>query len=368
MMKSVLLVVFLVALTAVQILASSDTMWGAVLSNFGEPGDVVSFSKTLPKPVPSDSQVLVKMEASPMHPSDFLFIRGLYKPDKDTFPQVPGAEGAGVIEAIGEGVTEFKVGDRVCFWHSYNGGPESGSWAEYAAVGQEHLVHVPEGLGAAEASQLVLNPLTMIGIMEQFGDVQPGEWVIQNAANSACGKFLVQYLKLKGIKTINVVRHSVSGEILKELGADVVVAEDAGDDLTAAVQAATGGQGVKYAIDCVWGGGAAPALIDTLAPGGKMVNFGVLAGPAAEVNVVPLLFGMRSVQGFFVGGWLAGVDPAVVESHLDQVGAWLKDGSISLPVEAFGLEGTMEAMAHAEGPKKAQKTLLVPERVERDEL
>jgi len=359
--------IVLAALVSTRTVSSSDTMFGAVLSSFGEPGNVVSFSTTLPKPVPLESQVLVKIEASPMHPSDFLFIRGLYRPDMDSFPQVPGAEGTGVIEAVGEGVTGFKVGDRVCFWHSYTGGPGSGSWAEYAAVGQEHLVRVPEGLGAAEASQLVLNPLTMIGIMEQFGDVQPGEWVIQNAANSACGKFLVQYLKMKGIKTINVVRHAASGEILKELGADVVVAEDAGDDLTAAVQAATGGQGVKYAIDCVWGGGAAPALIDTLAPGGKMVNFGVLAGPAAEVNVVPLLFGMRSVQGFNINAWRAGADEEAVAGHLAQVSAWLKDGSISLPVESFGLESTAHAMAHAEGPKKAHKTLLVPGR-SHDEL
>jgi len=366
-MKPALFMIVLAALVSTRTVSSSDTMFGAVLSSFGEPGNVVSFSTTLPKPVPLESQVLVKIEASPMHPSDFLFIRGLYRPDMDSFPQVPGAEGTGVIEAVGEGVTGFKVGDRVCFWHSYTGGPGSGSWAEYAAVGQEHLVRVPEGLGAAEASQLVLNPLTMIGIMEQFGDVQPGEWVIQNAANSACGKFLVQYLKMKGIKTINVVRHAASGEILKELGADVVVAEDAGDDLTAAVQAATGGQGVKYAIDCVWGGGAAPALIDTLAPGGKMVNFGVLAGPAAEVNVVPLLFGMRSVQGFNINAWRAGADEEAVAGHLAQVSAWLKDGSISLPVESFGLESTAHAMAHAEGPKKAHKTLLVPGR-SHDEL
>jgi len=366
-MKPALFMIVLAALVSTRTVSSSDTMFGAVLSSFGEPGNVVSFSTTLPKPVPLESQVLVKIEASPMHPSDFLFIRGLYRPDMDSFPQVPGAEGTGVIEAVGEGVTGFKVGDRVCFWHSYTGGPGSGSWAEYAAVGQEHLVHVPEGLGAAEASQLVLNPLTMIGIMEQFGDVQPGEWVIQNAANSACGKFLVQYLKMKGIKTINVVRHAASGEILKELGADVVVAEDAGDDLTAAVQAATGGQGVKYAIDCVWGGGAAPALIDTLAPGGKMVNFGVLAGPAAEVNVVPLLFGMRSVQGFNINAWRAGADEEAVAGHLAQVSAWLKDGSISLPAESFGLESTAHAMAHAEGPKKAHKTLLVPGR-SHDEL
>ncbi|CAM9219107.1 unnamed protein product [Heterosigma akashiwo] len=366
-MKPALFMIVLAALVSTRTVSSSDTMFGAVLSSFGEPGNVVSFSTTLPKPVPLESQVLVKIEASPMHPSDFLFIRGLYRPDMDSFPQVPGAEGTGVIEAVGEGVTGFKVGDRVCFWHSYTGGPGSGSWAEYAAVGQEHLVRVPEGLGAAEASQLVLNPLTMIGIMEQFGDVQPGEWVIQNAANSACGKFLVQYLKMKGIKTINVVRHAASGEILKELGADVVVAEDAGDDLTAAVQAATGGQGVKYAIDCVWGGGAAPALIDTLAPGGKMVNFGVLAGPAAEVNVVPLLFGMRSVQGFNINAWRAGADEEAVAGHLAQVSAWLKDGSISLPAESFGLESTAHAMAHAEGPKKAHKTLLVPGR-SHDEL
>jgi len=366
-MKPALFMIVLAALVSTRTVSSSDTMFGAVLSSFGEPGNVVSFSTTLPKPVPLESQVLVKIEASPMHPSDFLFIRGLYRPDMDSFPQVPGAEGTGVIEAVGEGVTGFKVGDRVCFWHSYTGGPGSGSWAEYAAVGQEHLVRVPEGLGAAEASQLVLNPLTMIGIMEQFGDVQPGEWVIQNAANSACGKFLVQYLKMKGIKTINVVRHAASGEILKDLGADVVVAEDAGDDLTAAVQAATGGQGVKYAIDCVWGGGAAPALIDTLAPGGKMVNFGVLAGPAAEVNAVPLLFGMRSVQGFNVNAWRAAADEEAVAGHLAQVSAWLKDGSISLPVESFGLESTAHAMAHAEGPKKAHKTLLVPGR-SHDEL
>mmetsp|Transcript_20743 Transcript_20743/g.26815 ORF Transcript_20743/g.26815 Transcript_20743/m.26815 type:complete len:379 (+) Transcript_20743:98-1234(+) len=333
-----------------------ETMWAASLSGFGEPADVLSFSDDFPKPFPVEDEVLVKLDARPIHPSDLLFIRGLYAPHKNQFPQVPGAEGTGVIEAVGDKVTEFKVGDRVTFWHSYE--TEHGTWAEYSVVPSRYLISVPEGLSPGHASQLILNPLTMIGIMEQFGDVKPGEWVLQNAANSACGKFLIQYLKNKGVKTINVVRHSESVEGLKALGADEVIALDA-EEMKARVMEITEGEGVKYAIDCVWAQGAGPEMVDTLAPMGKMISFGVLGGFEETFSVIPLLFGMRSVQGFFVTPWAQNLSQAEIQELLAEVATWLKDGTIELPTEEFEPRAVLDAVVHSETPKKSRKTVII---------
>jgi len=335
--------------------SESDKMWAVQISKFGEPSEVINVG-WVPKPtVEENNDILVRVDARPINPSDLLFIRGLYKTSGD-FPTIPGAEGTGIVEAVGKKVSKFRKGDRVSFWSGYS--TKSGSWAEFIVLPDNLVCHVNKGLPVEAAAQIVLNPLTMIGIMKQFGEVKPGEYVIQNAANSACGKFLVQYLKAKGVKTINVIRHSESSPLLEALGADEVITLDS-QDLKSRVDAITQNKGVKYAVDAVWGQNTVNTMVNTLSPKGKLINYGVLGGVETPVNVVPLLFGLRSIQGYHVDFFLESISLKEKQSLIFEVGKMLLQKKIVLPTESFRPRQVREAIKHSETTKKPVKTLIV---------
>jgi len=254
--------------------------------------------------------------------------------------------------AAGEGAST-PVGARVAWWHGYL---HEGSWAEYTVLPEKDCFTVPASLPLGLAAQVVLNPLTMMGIVEELGPVQPGDYVLQNGANSACGKFLIQYLRWKGLRSINVVRRSEQAAPLKALGADEVISLDK-EQLLERVDEITDSQKVKYAVDCVWGPGVNDMVAATSARG-RTVAYGLLDGPTAPLQVFPLLLGLRSVTGFAIPSWLPGQSKEQVQSLVDLAAALLANGTVQLPFESFSKDQWMEAIKHAEAPGKAAKGII----------
>ena len=192
----------------------------------------------VPIPVPGNGEVLVHVRARPVNPADIFSLLGVYPgfiPKE--FPAVPGLEGAGVVAQLGPGVKEIwategidlKVGSRVVplIFDSVQNG--QGSWTEYIIVSATSLVAVPDNVPDESAAQAIVNPVTVLGmlddILSELGNEESGKdvYVLQAAAGSTLGKQLIQVAKHRGIKTINLVRRAEQIEELKALGADEVL-------------------------------------------------------------------------------------------------------------------------------------------------
>ena len=229
--------------------------------------------------------MLLRMRARPVNPSDLSMLRGRYG-QLPPLPATPGLEGVGEVEALGAGVDSVAAGQRVVPL-----GASPGTWAERMVVPAARLVPVPDGVSDDAAAQLVVNPLSAWVLLVDELDVQPGEWLLQNAAGSTLGRIVLQLARARGFRTINVVRRAEQGEELLALGADEVIATDR-DDLGERVREITGGEGVAKAIDAV-GGELAGRMAAALAPRGTLITYGRLSGEAS----VPLDYAHPDLRG-----------------------------------------------------------------------
>src|SRR5215212_11458521 len=211
---------------------------------FGNPAEVLRV-EDVAKPEPGAGQVLVKMRARAINPSDLLTVRGLYGSLPEP-PATPGLEGMGEVAELGEGVTHLRAGQRVIPLGV------AGTWQEFVVAPAAQLIPVPDPISDRTAAQFVVNPLTAwIMTVEELA-LQPGEWLLQTAAGSTLGRVVLQIAKQRGFKTINVVRRREQGEELKALGADEVICTDE-EKIAERVKEITGKEGLRKAIDAVGG-------------------------------------------------------------------------------------------------------------------
>ena len=195
----------------------------AVQSAYGQPHEVLRVVE-VPAETPADDEVIVRMEAAAMHIADLRTIVGV-EPFKFPVPRTPGFEGIGRIVRIGRHVKEFAVGDRVF------PALASGTFREEVRCKATACMPAPVG-DAIQLSLLTVNGPTAEVLLEDFAVLEPGDWLVQNAANSSCGRYLIRLAKLKGVRTVNVVRRAEMVEELRELGGDVVLVD--GPDLALA--------------------------------------------------------------------------------------------------------------------------------------
>lgn len=320
------------------------------MAAFGEPADVLTVEE-LPTPQPGPGQVLVRLRARPINPSDLFAIRGSYG-TLPKLPATPGMEGAGVIAALGEGVERLQVGQQVV---PLGGG---GSWQEYVLVDPRSLIALPPGLSDAQAAMLFVNPTTAWLLLREELRVEPGGWVLQNAANSAVGRFVIQLSRRYGYRTINLVRRrDVVDELLAE-GADHVISE-ADEDVLARVREITEGKGVRYAIDSV-AGRSGSQLIQALAPGGMLSVFGAISGQPLTIDAGNLLFRGITVRGWWLAYWLRQSTPEQRADLFQTVIGLVMDGTLRAPVAAeYDLAEVQAAVAAAESSERNGKILLV---------
>ena len=168
---------------------------------------------------PGPGEVNIKVEGGPINPAELLLIEGKYA-SRPPLPARLGIEGVGTITAVGEGVNKLAMGDRVMSLGRTN-------WAEEIKVSSGTVVKVPKDADVQQLSMLKVNPATAMFMLERYVNLKPGDWVIQNAANSAVGRYIIQLAKTKGVKTLNVVRRTELFGELRKIGADVVLLDGA---------------------------------------------------------------------------------------------------------------------------------------------
>ena len=206
-------------------------------------------------------------------------------------PQLPatlGAECVGRIASVGSNVRQLAAGDRVI-----NLGRDN--WCQRRKVPAAQALAVPGDADVLQLAMLKVNPATAL-MLRSYMPLQPGDWVIQDAANSGVGTNLIRLAKADGIRTVNVVRRSAL-DPLQAIGADVVVVD--GDDLAARVQGATGGASIRLAIDAI-GGAMVLRLADCLAEGGTVVNYGLLSGQPCQLGAHHTIFKGITLTGFWL--------------------------------------------------------------------
>ncbi len=267
----------------------------------GEPADVLQCRQGQ-VPVPDSGQVLVRMTASPVNPSDLTFIRGVYG-IAPQYPQVPGFEGVGVVEASGGGLRgRLFRGRRVVVMN-----PSGGNWAEYAVVPETRVIPVSSVLSDEQAATFFVNPATAWILTREVLRIPQGQWLLQTAAGSALGHMIVRLGRHCGFRTLCIVRREESVESLRQAGADAVVVFDPDHadaaELREQVLAAVGEDGVRYAIDPVSGRTAA-AVIECLGSGARMLLFGSLSNEPIPLVSRQLMQKDASVSGFWLGNYM----------------------------------------------------------------
>jgi mitochondrial enoyl-[acyl-carrier protein] reductase / trans-2-enoyl-CoA reductase len=332
--------------------AEKVTVKKALYSQFGDPALVLALEDAKPAVLAAD-QVRIKILRSPINPSDLLRISGGYHLHPP-LPAIAGNEGIGRVAERGSGVAGLKVGQLVLL----PGGP--GCWRSEMVVAARGLTPVPE----ADLNQLAMttiNPPTASLLLSDIKNLSPGDWVIQNAGNSAVGSYVIQLAKLRGIKTVSVVRRSEVVSDLVALGGDVVLVD--GDDLALRVAAATGDAAIGLGFDAV-GGTSSGRLVDCLSRGGTLVNYGAMSGEPAQVNPLAMIFKNITLRGFWLVAWFGASTPERQKDVFSEILALISEGRLAVPVDqVFALEDLDQAVARASQGGRNGKVLLAPNEI-----
>ena len=299
---------------------------------------------------PGPGQVNIKVEAGPINPAELLLIEGKYA-SRPPLPARLGIEGVGTITAVGEGVNELALGDRVMSLGRTN-------WAEEIQVSSGAVVKVPKDADVQQLSMLKVNPATAMFMLERYVNLKPGDWVIQNAANSAVGRYIIQLAKTKGVKTLNVVRRTELIEELRKIGADVVLLD--GDDLAKRVRSEVGDANIPLAIDAVAGEGTL-RLGGALSEGGTVVNYGLLSGKPCQLTPELVVFQGITLTGFWLAKLLGTMKPEELQKLYVELASQITNGNLYTPVEsAYRLDQLSDALKHAYQTERNGKVLLIP--------
>ncbi len=250
----------------------ANKLRAVVHTEYGEPAAVLKLVEVPPEE-PGPGEVIIRMEAAAMHIADLRTILGI-PPLVFPLPRTPGFEGIGRVVRVGADVTSLTVGERVF------PGLGSGTYRDEVRCAAAACLPAPEG-DAAQLSLLTVNGATAAVLLADFGALRAGDWLIQNAANSNCGRYLIRLAREQGIRTVNVVRRMELVEEIRELGGDVVLLD--GPDLAARVAAATGGAPIKLGIDAV-SGPATQRIAECLAPGSTVVSYGSMTGTPCQLD------------------------------------------------------------------------------------
>ena len=255
----------------------------------------------VPVPQPAAGQVLVKVAASPINPSDVMFIRGLYGLRKP-LPATPGFEGSGVVVRTGGGMLAgFLDGKRVAC-HATDPSTTGGMWSEYVTLPAAACVPLKKNVELEQGSMMLVNPFTAWALVD-IARRGKHRAIVQTAAASALGRMVIRLAQGAGIPTINIVRRPEQVGILRSMGAQHVLdSHEAGFDDILREHCRT--YAATIAFDAVAGEMTARVL-RAMPNRGRMIVYGALSLAAAQADPGSLIFEGKSVEGFWLSAWLA---------------------------------------------------------------
>jgi len=321
-----------------------------VLERYGAPADAVRCVESPDPGAPAPGEVVFDVLAFPINPADLSMCRGTYRL-RPPLPAGIGAECVGRVIAVGDGVAHVKPGDLVINLQREN-------WTQRRRVAADDVIPVPPGLDRLQAAMLRINPPTARLLLTDLVELRPGDWIIQNVANSAVGRFVIRLARADGVRTVNVVRREALGAELAPLGADVCVVD--GPDLADRVKVATGGASIRLGLDAV-SGQATARISACVGERGVVCNYGSMSGEDPVMPRSKLIGEGQSLVGFILGRALAPRSRAQVRAIYAELAEQVRAGLLTAPVERiYPIEEIRAAVAHAEQGGRSGKILVAP--------
>lgn len=300
------------------------------------------------KPRPNAGELLVKNHHIGVNFIDTYQRSGLYK---IPLPAVLGREGVGVVEELGQGVSGFNVGDRVCYL-------SGNSYADFTAVPAGKALHVPAGVESRSALALLLQGLTAHYLATSTFQLKAGDTCLVLAAAGGVGQLLVQIAKLRGARVIGTVSTDEKAKIVRELGADEVIVYSR-DNVEAEVKRLTGGKGVQVAYDSV-GKDTWESSFRSLAALGHLVLFGNASGPVPPIDPLSLSEKSLTLSRPSLGPYVA--TPEALRARYADLMAWHEAGKLRVSIGAeFALSQAADAHEALESKRTTGKLLLHPD-------
>ena len=310
-------------------------MRGAIIKAFGEPSEVLELVDG-PEPTgPTASEVLVGVEYAPVNMNDLYVIQGAF-PVRPSLPSFVGNEGVGRVLAVGSGVEHLKVGDRVLIpLYAF-------CWRERLVLPAAGLFSLPDA-DPRQMAMLGINPPTASLLLDEASDLKPGDWVVQNAANSGVGRSLIAIAKARGLKTINLVRRPELIQELQAIGGDLVVVDE--DGVLDKIKTAVGDNRVQLAIDGVSGDSSA-TVASALSAHGTFVIYAYMGGGLVTISPFDLIVKRVIVKGFFMNH--PDIEPKIPAALREAI-PLIASGAIHLPIAAtYPLSSLREAVLHTQ--------------------
>jgi NADPH:quinone reductase-like Zn-dependent oxidoreductase len=316
---------------------------------FAEPAAALKVEE-VPDPVAGPGEALVGMTAAAIHNHDLLTVSGDYGFTPD-LPARSGTEATGTVLAVGEGVTNIAVGQRVA-------GNAFGAWAEKFVARAAGLIPVPDAITDESAAQLLSMPASSLALLDTL-DVREGDWIIQNAAGGAVGRLVAQFAASRGINVVGLVRRTDAFAELADDGITGIVATDRSDwrDRVAEI---TGGAPIVRGVDSV-GGSATGDLLSVLADGARLTLFGGMGSWGFEGSMNDIIFRGITIDGFWGSKVLPALGADERTALFGEILTKVASGAIALPVDgSYALADIASAVAAHNRTGRVGKVLLRP--------
>ncbi len=320
----------------------------AIHRSYGKADEVVH-AETIDIPNPQKGQAIVKLLRAVINPSDLGMIGGSYGRLRP-LPAVAGREGVGEVVELGPDTEYPKVGSIVRL------PPEPGAWTQYQVCQAGELVEVPKGLPLDMCAMAFINPPTALCILDNFGELGEGDWFIQNGAGSALGYFAVQMCKVRGIKTVNMLRNAEKKRSeLESIGADLVV--DEAEFNPKAVKEKTGGK-LKLGLNQI-GGESVSNMIKAMGDSATVVTIGGMVGDPIRFPTRFLIFNDLALRGFWWDKWQRTHSKDRVKAVYGKIFEMIGNGTLKAPVDSvFKLEDIQKALSRAMENSRSGKVMI----------
>ncbi|MCJ9427904.1 NAD(P)H-quinone oxidoreductase [Kordiimonas marina] len=302
------------------------------------------------KPAPGPDEVLIRVMAAGVNRPDVIQRMGLYPPPPGA-SDIPGLEIAGEVVAVGNTVTAFKAGDRVCSL------VPGGGYAEFCVANEGCVLPVPQGFSFTEAAAIPETYFTVWSNLFDRAGLKAGETLLVHGGSSGIGSTAIQLAKAFGATVITTVGNAEKAAFCRELGADTVV-NYREEDYVERVKAVTDGQGVNVVLDMV-GGDYIPRNIECMAPDARHVSIAFLRGPQVSINMLPVMVKRLTMTGSTLRARDNGFKGAVAKSLHTHVWPLFEKGTVKPIIHAtFPLEAAAQAHQMMEASTHMGKIML----------
>ncbi len=317
-------------------------------ATFGQPSLVAQYVDVADVGEPASWEVVVRIEAFPINVADLAMLAGRY----GTLPKLPstiGMEAVGIVEACGKSVTNVSIGDRVIILANNN-------WCEKRKVAATTVHKVPCDADPIQLCMLKVNPATAHLMLERFQSVSPGDWVMQNAPFGSVGQSIIQLAKVRGLRTINVVRCiDAKAEVIR-LGGDVALVDDG--ELAQQVKAGVGHAPVRLALDAI-AGSATGRLAACVSDQARIVNYGMLSNEPCQIAPEHTIFRDVTLGGFWLSKLLNRLTLDQRTTLYDSLSSMVVSGQLKMSVDScFPLARIGDALRRAEQSGRSGKVIV----------